>query len=148
GLKLEPYECLGLAFLTGAACFSQIVFLLCSIGLARRNVFLAIGLLAAIAALCIRPNGADRQRTLSLSRIVRDWKMLPFLLLFPAFGALYLVNAMAPEMSPDGSAYHLPVIARYLQAHGFEQNPRNFYASLSQGIELLFLPAYAVGRHS
>ena len=51
-------------------------------------------------------------------------------------------------MSPDGSSYHLPFVARYLDAHGFERVTGNFYASLSQGIELLFMPAYSLGRHS
>ena len=69
-------------------------------------------------------------------------------MLFAAFGIVYLVNALAPEMSPDGSAYHLPFVARYLRAHGFERISQNLYGNLSQGIELLFLPAVSLGGHS
>ena len=64
------------------------------------------------------------------------------------FGIVYLVNALAPEMSPDGSTYHLPLVARYLSAHAFEPITSNLYASLSQGIELLFLPAFSLGGPS
>jgi hypothetical protein len=51
-------------------------------------------------------------------------------------------------MSPDGSAYHLPFVARYLHAHGFEPIGQNLYANLPQGVELLFLPAFSLGGPS
>ena len=35
-----------------------------------------------------------------------------------------------------------------MRAHGFVPITTNMYASLSEGIELLFLPAFVVGRHS
>ena len=49
-LRFERIEHLGLALVVGAACFSQIVFFLCSFGMAWRNAFLAIALLSAIFA--------------------------------------------------------------------------------------------------
>ena len=67
---------------------------------------------------------------------------------FGAFTVLYLFNAWAPEMSPDGSGYHLGLVARYLRARGFEHITTNIYASLSGGVEMLFVPAFAIGRHS
>lgn len=64
------------------------------------------------------------------------------------FFILYFVHAWAPERSPDGSSYHLGLVARYLRAHGFEQVPTNLYAQLSGGFDLLFVPAFALGGHS
>ena len=142
-LRFERVEHLSLALAVGAACLSQIVFFLCSIGLARRNVFVAIGLLSVIAV--VRPRGIE-----TWSRggsIPLRWRCL-FGVLFASFGTVYLVNAMAPEMSPDGSTYHLPIVMRYLEAHGFESDAHNFYAHLSHGIELLFLPALSLGQQS
>src|SRR5215467_5033509 len=51
GIELERIEHVALAFVVGSACFSQIIFFLCSTGLARKNVFFAIGLLAGIGVL-------------------------------------------------------------------------------------------------
>lgn len=64
------------------------------------------------------------------------------------FSIVYFVYAWAPEHSPDGTTYHLGFVARYLRTHGFEKITVNFYAMLSQGVELLFLPAFQIGRHS
>ena len=55
---------------------------------------------------------------------------------------------MAPEFSFDGSRYHLGLVGRYLREHGFHRITDNLYASLSQGVEMLFLYAYAFGKHS
>src|ERR1700730_8756785 len=142
-LELERTEYIALAFVAGSACFSQIIFVLCSIGLARKQVFIALGLLAGIAVICARGTVTH----ITFARIPIRWRWL-FGVLFVAFGIVYLVNAMAPEMSPDGSAYHLPFVARYFRAHGFERISQNLYANLSQGIELLFLPAFSLGGPS
>jgi hypothetical protein len=142
-LKLERTEYTALAFVLGSACFSEIIFVLCSIGLARKELFVALGLLAGLAVICTRPN-TTRDR---FARLPACWTWM-FGVLFTAFGIVYLVNALAPEMSPDGSAYHLPFVARYLRAHGFEPISRNMYGNLSQGIELLFLPAFSLGGPS
>jgi hypothetical protein len=142
-LKLEQMEYTALAFVAGSACFSEIIFVLCSIGLARKEVFVALGLLAGLAAICTRANTTAASFAWPPAR----WRWL-FGVLFAAFGIVYLVNALAPEMSPDGSAYHLPFVARYLRAHGFEPIRQNMYGNLSQGIELLFLPAFSLGGPS
>jgi hypothetical protein len=68
--------------------------------------------------------------------------------IFAWFSVLYFFHAWAPESSPDGSAYHLGLVARYLRIHGFEQVTTNLYASLSAGVEMLFFPAFAIGKHS
>jgi hypothetical protein len=65
-----------------------------------------------------------------------------------AFFAIYFIFALAPEHSPDGSEYHLGVLARELRHHGFEKITTNMYAMLSQGVELVFAPAFLLGKHS
>jgi hypothetical protein len=55
---------------------------------------------------------------------------------------------MAPESSFDGAGYHLGLVARYLREHGFHPIVWNLYASLPQGAEMLYLFAFAFGRHS
>ena len=61
---------------------------------------------------------------------------------------LYLANAMAPEVSPDGAGYHLGLVGRYLREHGFVRITDNLYAAMPAGVEMLFLFAFAFGRHS
>jgi hypothetical protein len=142
--RTDRIEYFSLAFVVGSACFSQVVFFLCAASLARKGVFVAAGLLAPLAAAFAIRHHDKRQQ---YSSIPRGWKLL-FGVPFALFGAVYFVNALAPEMSPDGSAYHLPVVARYLSAHAFTPITTNLYASFPQGIELLFLPAFALGGPS
>ena len=133
-----------LAFVTGSACLSLVTFLLCALGAARKGIFLAIGIgVLAIAAW----RGAHKPSGESLPPVPRFWKWI-FGSLFSVFCVLYFFHAMAPEMSPDGVAYHLGLVSRYMRAHGFERITTNMYANLSQGVEMLFLFAFAFGRHS
>jgi hypothetical protein len=143
-IELARAESISLAFVAGAACFSQAIFALSSIHLARKGPFIALALLAAAAAF-----GGSRAipAAARFKPLPRSWKWFAAAL-FAGFAIVYLVNAMAPEMSPDGAAYHLPFVDRYLRAHGFEKIAGDFYASLSQGVELLFMPAVSLGGHS
>jgi hypothetical protein len=120
-------------FLCGAAALSGVVFAVSAVRLAYPATFLAIGIAAIAAA---RP------------RLRRCGRPILLLLPFAVYFVLYLCNAMAPEVSADGTAYHLSLVARYLRDHGFVRLTTNMYASLSQGLEMLFLFAFAFGRHS
>ncbi|MDX2181320.1 MAG: hypothetical protein SFV18_17125 [Bryobacteraceae bacterium] len=129
---------LPLAFVLGAPVLSLVVFLLGAAGFVFKGTFLALSLLAI--GLAIRK---------------RSWRNLdpihgerPFWIGFAPFTFLYLMNALAPEMSPDGMAYHLGLVARYYREHRVMAVPENMYAGLSQGIEMLFLHAFSFGRHS
>jgi len=143
-IRLYRQEEHPLAFVTGAACLSLLTFLLCAVGAARKNIFLAAGLV--LLAIAFR-RGAHRPLGDSLPLIPALWKWL-FRSIFTVFFVLYFFNAMAPEMSPDGVTYHLGLVSRYLRAHGFQRISTNMYANLSQGVEMLFLFAFAFGRHS
>jgi hypothetical protein len=144
GIRLKRLEHELLAGVTGSALLSTLVFLLCCVGLARRPVFLAAGTLAiAFAAWRNRRRLNARE---PLPRLPRFWAYL-FFAAFALYAIVYLSNSLAPEHSPDGSSYHLGLVARYFREHGFIRIANNIYANLSQGAEMLFLFAFAFGRH-
>ncbi len=143
-IALHREEEIPLAFVTGAACLSLMVFLLCAARLAYDGVFLGLGVLALVIA---ERNGALALARERLPALPRAWRWL-FRAVYTIFAVLYFCYAMAPEMSPDGSTYHLGLVDRYHRAHGFERITTNMYANLSQGVEMLYLFAYTFGRHS
>ncbi len=126
-----------MAFLTGAPLLSLAVFVLGLAGFVEKGMVLALG--SAALALGWR----SRDALAPLARPPR-W----FLLCCLPFAALTFFHAMAPEISPDGMAYHLGLIVRYWREHRIVPVPESIYASLSQGMEMLFLFAYGFGRHS
>ena len=131
------------AFAAGSACLSMVMFALAAVDAVYPAVLLALGAVALAAAAWRRvwePAGA------TLEPVSRGWRAL-FWALFALFTYVSFFHAMAPETSPDGSHYHLGIVLRYLDAHGFRQVP-SLYAYLSQGTELLYLFAFAFGRHS
>jgi hypothetical protein len=138
----------GARLVAGGAILSLAVFALSACHLAYPLVFLVAGA-AAIAAAYWR-RGAGKVDT--AAEHVRPWYRSPWCWLwFVAFGffsVLYLANAMAPEVSPDGSAYHLGIVGRYFRAHGLVAINDNMYAAMPEGVEMLFLFAYSFGRHS
>lgn len=143
-VKLYRLEERMLGFIVGSACLSGLMFVLCALHLVHKGVLLllAAGILALAARSSVHRPAADR-----LPPIPSRWKWI-FGLTFVAFTILYFFNALAPETSPDGTAYHLPFVADYYRAHGFMRITTNMYANISQGIELLFLFAYTFGHYS
>ncbi len=138
-----------LEFTLGAAIFSTIVFLLAATHLLYTPILLTTGLaLCLCGAANIGRGGlsASRNRT-SAPTLPLPWHLL-FYIPYLTFGTMYLIVAMAPETSPDGTGYHLGLVTRYLDHHGFYTMPNYMFAGLAQGIEMLFIPAFALGRHS
>lgn len=134
-----------LALMCGAALLSGFVFVLGVLHAVYDAALLAAGALILGAAW---KDGAFRRREAGrLEPLPRRWAWL-FWTVYAAYAAAAALTAMAPEISPDGSAYHLGVVGRYYRAHGMEPVTTNMYAALSQGLEMLFLWAYAFGRHS
>lgn len=135
GLSIDGWEDLLYRFLLGAVALSGLVFALSSLELIYK------GSIYAVAILSILSSGRDWPK---LPRPPWHWTAIPFLI----YAIFYLAHAMAPEHSPDGMSYHLGLVARYYREHGFAAFPANMYAFLSQGLEMLFLFAFAMGRHS
>lgn len=134
-----------LAFVCGAPLLSLLTAAMC----AARVVYDAALLLAGalIVAAAWRDGAFRRQAAERLPALPRLWSWL-FWAVFAVYGVVALTVAMAPEISPDGSGYHLGLVSRYYRAHGFVRVGTNMYAALSQGLEMLFLWAFAFGRHS
>ncbi|MBL8216992.1 MAG: discoidin domain-containing protein [Bryobacterales bacterium] len=133
------------SWLAGASLLHLLVFATLLTGTARKSVYV-ICTLALVGAAWKR--GAWRLTSASrLPALPKPWRWL-FWAVYLVYGFLYVSNAMAPEMSPDGSAYHLGLVGRYLRQHRFGGITTSMYANLTQGIELLFLYAYSMGRHS
>jgi 4-amino-4-deoxy-L-arabinose transferase-like glycosyltransferase len=141
-LPLDRAETHLFAFLLGAVLVSNLIFLLCALHLEHRGVLMAMG--AGVIWLGAR---ASLPSHIAPKGMVGRWRYL-LLAAGLAYGFLYLFNAMAPEISPDGSTYHLSLVSRYVREHGFPRITNNMYANLSQGVEMLFLAAFTFGRHS
>lgn len=82
----------------------------------------------------------------SSSTLSQNWKIV-FALVYGVFAFLYFMNALLPEFSADGTGYHVAYAARYLREHHFP-HISSFIASYPEGVEMLFLFAYAFGRHT
>ena len=137
-------EAISFSFLLGAAAYSLVIFFLGIFHLYYRGVF--FGLPAVLLVTAWRMGAltlpAERFPPLPL------WLRRSACLVGGLFGLLYFSNALAPEVSPDGSTYHLGLVARYYREHGMIPVHTNLYAALSQGIEMLFVSAFSIGRHS
>ena len=137
-LLRDACEDLAVRFVTGAAALSAVVFSMCAAQLAYPLTFAVVG---AATLFPWRKSSAWSLRKPDLTNRL-------LLLAFGLYFILYFFNSMAPEASFDGSRYHLALAGRYLREHGFHRITNNMYASLSQGVEMLYLWAYAFGRHS
>lgn len=143
-VKLTREEELLFGFVTGAPLLSLLMFALASLHLIYDGVLFAVGL--AIIGYAWKHNAFARS-TERLPALPRLWQWT-FWPVYTVFATICVIYAMAPEWSPDGSSYHLGVLAHYYRAHGFIKLQSNMYANLSQGVEMLFLNAWAYGRHS
>jgi hypothetical protein len=143
-LTLFRWEAALIQFVAGAGCLSFFVAILCALHIARKGVF-QWGGLAVIALALWQAKGAPRRK--SLPAVSLTWTTT-FFLIFSAFFIYYFFNALAPEVSPDGTGYHLGNVVRMWRHHGFDWDYPSMYAYLSQGTEMLFLVAFTFGRHS
>lgn len=134
-----------LAFVCGAPLLSLLVTALCAMHGVYDAAFLLLGVLILAAA--GRDGAFRRSAAEELPGLPRLWQWL-FWTVFTVYGGIGLVSAMAPEISPDGAGYHLGLVSRYYRVHGLVRVDTNMYAALSQGLEMLFLWAFAFGRHS
>ncbi len=131
-------EAWALSLLLGGALLSTVILGFGVAGWLQRPVLFSL-LLGAIVAPAFAPALiAGRTRPLG-------W--LPAAIT-SAYALVYLVHAWAPEISPDGMAYHVALPAQYLREGIIRFLPASFYAQLSQGVEMLYVPAFAFGRHS
>ena len=93
----------------------------------------------------VRPCPPDPAKP--LPPLPKLWKYT-LIVAFSCYFLVYFLNALAPEVSPDGAGYHLGNVARDLRQNGFVWSYRSMYSAFPQGMEMLFLVAFAFGRHS
>src|SRR5262249_20179686 len=119
----------------GAVIESLIVFGLLAAGIAYPLAFIALGVIGLLPLAWLRPR--------PLIPMPRGL----ILIVFVACGLLYFVHALAPEIQPDGAGYHLGLVAEYARLGQFPDRV-GFFEMLPQGMEMLFLFAFLIGKHS
>jgi len=134
-----------IALAVGAAVESSIVFLLLVCRVGNRVSFMILGAVC-LAVFWRLGRGAARLADPAKARADRVSLCLAGAAL-AFYGALYLINALAPELEPDARMYHLGLTAEYVRLGRFPSRV-GFYEMLPQGLEMLFVPAFAFGRHS
>ncbi len=147
GVRVRRVEQFPLAFVLGAAVLHLAIFAVLALHIAYKPVLWLV--LAAPLAMAIRTGDwrLPAAEPLPGTQLPRSLRYL-FGAIAAAFTTLYLFNAWAPEVSPDGASYHLGLAARYLRARGFERITTNMLASFSGGVDMLYIPAFAIGHHS
>jgi len=132
--KLAPSG--ALAFLCGSAVASLAVLLLSLAGWIPPWMFVVFAVAAA----------ASRWRWGTTGkRPVGDRPHMLIRAVVFVFGAIYFIHALAPEASADGSWYHLGLVRLYLERGAMYPDP-SMLASFPQGMEMLFLMAYALAK--
>jgi hypothetical protein len=140
--RLEEYL---FAFFAGSAAFSLLIFGLLVVHAGYTPVIVVAGL-ACIALWFFRFRTGQNYITVP-GKLPMLWFVFALMLCF-RFTFLYLSRAAGPEYSFDGATYHLALVAEYLRKAHFPLITNNFYASLPEGLEMLFLAAFSIGRHS
>src|SRR6266536_1145248 len=119
----------------GAVIESLLVFGLLAAGFAHWPAFLALSVIGLLPIFFLRP---------------RFRAPLPGglpAIVIAGYSVFYLIHALAPEIQPDGVSYHLGLVAEYARLGGFPDRV-GFFEMLPQGLEMLFLFAFIIGKHS
>ena len=142
-LKWSRIEGAVLSGVVGAAMVSFGVFVLCLLHFAYAGVFAVLG--AAVLALRMRMAASALDDAVVMPPW--PWRVL-FGVVFGVYALLYLTVALSPEHSPDGQAYHLGLVYRFFREHGIGPVTTTLYAAMPLATEMLFLFAFAFGRHA
>ena len=132
------------SFAAGAGLLSLLVFFIAAAHVVWTATFVVVGVLSIGACVYFRAYAPFEEKLAPLPWLYQG---LLAATLFP-FALLYFSHALAPEASPDGSAYHLGLVQTYLDQHGFGRITTDMYANLPLGMEMLYLFAFSLGRHS
>jgi hypothetical protein len=147
-LRVSRAEAWALAFLAGSALYSMLWMALGLAGLVYRGV--AYGVTAALVAAALLLGSYRMLRGTAESptpeRLSR-WGICGFAILFLPYLWVYLLYALHPEVSADGTYYHNGFIHQYVLAHRILPFPDTFYAALSQASEIQAMPGFAIGQH-
>lgn len=134
-----------MSFVLGSALLSMSIFILLTLQAVRPWTLATLGVGVVGFAAWRRPWPVES--ALHWPRLPVWWKVLLGVGL-AAYGVYTFIHALAPEVSPDGVAYHLGNVAKWHREGGWRWHTTNMYANLPMGVEMLFLFAYSFGRHS
>ncbi len=132
------------SFGLGAAVLSQIIFCLGLLRLYYDATFVALGV--GCLAAWLRWGRGARVETAPAHQEVFWRRTAAVVGVF--YGALYVFNALAPDVGPDSLGYHLGLVFRYYREHALVAATSNIYGLFPQGAEMLYLFAFALGRHN
>jgi hypothetical protein len=141
-LRLSRMEERLFALVVGAGCWSAMVYLLCLAHLARKGVFVALAAALVVAAFLARRKRSPAAPLPELDKGVLWW----WRALFALFLVLYFVHAAAPETGLVGNP--LGRVKAYQESRGFPAPLDGISEPAPSVIEMLYLPAFSVGRHS
>jgi hypothetical protein len=130
------------AFGLGAASLHLVLFALAAAHLVSLTSLAALAAASILPLLWLRPKRYEEPAAEPLDPITR----IAALVIFAVYFVIYAVHALAPEIQPDALSYHLGLPAQYLRTGGFSDRVA-FYEMLPQGVDLLFLWAFAFGKH-
>ncbi len=146
-LKCDLYqsEALALGYVVGSALVSTLTLLLGFLGAIGQLTFAVV---TALSLLLLVKQWRWFRGLAKTSMSSVPWPARAILLAaLLSYGVLYFRQALAPEMSPDGTEYHLGLVNLWANA-GRIYRISDMYAAMPQGIEMLFLFAFTIGRHS
>jgi len=144
-LDLNRAESLCLGYVLGAALASLLTLAVAAAWIAFKGVFFLIAVLA-VAVLWHELRRLRARPPASFLSIPR-WGAVLLAVGLIAYGILYFRQALSPEISPDGAHYHLGLVNLWAHAHGLARSI-GMYTALPQGVEMLFMFAFSIGRHS
>ena len=144
-LDLRRAEAVCLGYMAGSVVTSTVVLAIAALRIAWPGVFLALAASSSIL-LWLNRHWLRGLKPAAFSTIPWAFRLLLYAALL-AYGILYFRQAVSPEMSPDGMDYHLGLVNQWSHFHGLTRNI-GMHATLPAGMEMLFLFAFAIGRHS
>ena len=104
-----------MALPVGAAILSLCVFFLMLREAANEASFLVLGICALLPLLLRNRRPRPEEKREPFDRITL-WLLIPIL---SAYGILYLVHTLAPELQPDALYYHLGLVSEYFRLGTF-----------------------------
>ena len=104
GGAMSRAERLTLDFGVGAASLSTIVFLMCALHLVHPASFMLVAACIFAAYWRWARDDFSSAEPLEVSLWIRDWRCWAYLAIALAYGGVYLIYALAPEITSDAVA--------------------------------------------
>ncbi|HWE53757.1 MAG TPA: hypothetical protein VG273_28460 [Bryobacteraceae bacterium] len=144
-LDFSKGETIAIGYLIGSAINSAVTLGLGLAGAIGKPVFISITL-ASLSIFWLqrkwfasRPGASGGPAPLAIRLLL--------LLALVCYGTMYFRQALSPETSPDGTEYHLGLVNLWTHA-GRIYRIADIYAAFPHAMEMLYLFAFAIGRHS